>query len=126
MVFGTFENNNKISSKAYEIKNNSDEIPIEVSLEQVDKVKSDIKLLSSNTPDPTQEEASAKLNLYVDKESVIPGLTEDTPRQTITKIDTNTSRAISLAGTYFGNMSEKNILDYKMHLRFKATKDNKN
>ncbi|WP_285124226.1 BspA family leucine-rich repeat surface protein [Lactococcus petauri] len=126
VVFGTFENNNKISSKAYEIKNNSDEIPIEVSLEQFDKVKSDIKLLSSNTPDPTQEEASAKLNLYVDKESVIPGLTEDTPRQTITKIDTNTSRAISLEGTYFGNMSEKNILDYKMHLRFKATKDNKN
>ncbi|WP_285141959.1 BspA family leucine-rich repeat surface protein [Lactococcus petauri] len=126
VVFGTFENNNKISSKAYEIKNNSDEIPIEISLEQFDKVTSDIKLLSSNTPDPTQEEASAKLNLYVDNKSVIPGLTEDTPRQTITKIDTNTSRAISLEGTYFGNMSEKNILDYKMHLRFKATKDNKN
>lgn len=126
VVFGTFENNNKISSKAYEIKNNSDELPIEVSLERFDKVTSDIKLLSSNAPDPTQEEASAKLNLCVDKESVIPGLTEDTPRQTITKIDTNTSRAISLEGTYFGNMSDKNILDYKMHLKFKATQDNKN
>lgn len=126
VVFGTFENNNKISSKKYEIKNNSDELPIEVSLEQFDKVKSDIKLLSSNTPDPTQEEASAKLNLCVDRESVIPGLTEDTPTQSITKIDTNTSRAISLEGTYFGNMSDKNILDYKMHLKFKATKDNKN
>ncbi|MFK4899006.1 BspA family leucine-rich repeat surface protein [Lactococcus petauri] len=126
VVFGTFENNNKISSKAYEIKNNSDEIPIEVSLEQFDKVKSDIKLLSSDVPEPTQEEASAKLNLYVDKENVIPGLTEGTPTQSITKIGTNTSRAISLEGTYFGNMRDKNILDYKMHLKFKATKDNKN
>lgn len=126
MVFGTFENNKKISSKKYEIKNNSDELPIEVSLEQFDKVKSDIKLLSSNTPDPTQEEASAKLNLCVDNERVIPGLTEATPTQVITKIDTNASRAISLEGTYFGNMNDKNILDYKMHLKFKATQDNKN
>ncbi|MFQ6322503.1 BspA family leucine-rich repeat surface protein [Lactococcus garvieae] len=126
VVFGTFENNNKISSRKYEIKNNSDELPIEVSLERFDKVMSDIKLLSSNTSDPTQEEGSAKLNLYVDNKSVIPGLTEDTPRQTITKIDTNASRAISLEGTYFGNMSDKNILDYKMHLKFKATQDNKN
>ena len=125
VVFGTFENNNKISSKKYEIKNNSEEIPIEVSLEQFDKVKSDIKLLSSNTPDPIQEETSAKLNLCVDNESIILGLTEDTPRQTITKIDTNGSRFISLEGTYFGNMSDKNILDYKMHLKFKATQDNK-
>ncbi|MCO7179858.1 BspA family leucine-rich repeat surface protein [Lactococcus garvieae] len=126
VVFGTFDSNNKISSKKYEIKNNSDELPIEVSLEQFDKVTSDIKLLSSNTPDPTQEEASAKLNLYVDNKSVISGLTEDTPTQSITKIDTNTSRAISLEGTYFGNMSDKNILDYKMHLKFKAARDNKN
>ena len=126
VVFGTFENNNKISSKAYEIKNNSDEIPIEISLEQFDKVKSDIKLLSSDTPDPTQEEASAKLNLCVDNEGVIPGLTEDTPTQSITKIDTKASRTISLEGTYFGNMRDKNILDYKMHLKFKATQDNKN
>lgn len=126
VVFGTFENNNKISSKKYEIRNNSDELPIEVSLERFDKVTSDIKLLSSNTPDPTQQEASAKLNLCVDNESIIPGLTETTPRQSITKIDTNASRFISLEGAYFGNMSDKNILDYKMHLKFKATKDNKN
>ena len=126
VVFGTFENNNKILSKKYEIKNNSDEIPIEISLEQFDKVTSDIKLLSSNTPDPTQEEASAKLNLLIDNESIIPGLTEATPTQSITKIDTNGSRFISLEGTYFGNMSEKNILDYKMHLKFKAIQDNKN
>ncbi|MFK4895359.1 BspA family leucine-rich repeat surface protein [Lactococcus petauri] len=126
MVFGTFENNKKISSKKYEIKNNSDELPIEVSLDQFDKVKSDIKLLSSNTPDPTQEEASAKLNLHIDNENIISGLTEATPTQVITKIDTNASRAISLEGTYFGNMNDKNILDYKMHLKFKAIQDNKN
>lgn len=126
VIFGTFENNNKISSKAYEIKNNSEELPIEVSLERFDKVKSDIKLLSSDVPDPTQEEASAKLNLCVDNDRVIPGLTEATPTQSVTKIDTNASRVISLEGTYFGNMSDKNILDYKMHLKFKATQDNKN
>lgn len=126
VIFGTFENNNKISSQKYEIKNNSDELPVEVSLEQFDKVKSDIKLLSSDVTDPTQEEASAKLNLCVDNESVIPGLTEATPTQIITKIDMNASRVISLEGTYFGNMSDKNILDYKMHLKFKATQDNKN
>lgn len=126
VVFGTFENNNKISSKKYEIKNNSEELPLEVSLERFDKVTSDIKLLSPDIPDPTQEEASAKLNLNVDNENVISGLTEDTPTQSIMKIDTNTSCAISLEGTYFGNMSDKNILDYKMHLKFKATKGNKN
>ncbi|WP_285121163.1 BspA family leucine-rich repeat surface protein [Lactococcus petauri] len=126
VVFGTFEDTKKISSKAYEIKNNSDEIQLEISLEQFDKVKSDIKLLSSNILDPTQEEASAKLNLNVDNENVISGLTEDTPTQIITKIETSASRFISLEGTYFGNMNEKNILDYKMHLKFKATKDNKN
>lgn len=126
VVFGTFENNNKISSKKYEIKNNSKELPIEVSLERFDKVKSDIMLLSSDVPDPTQEEASAKLNLCVDNDRIIPGLTEATPTQSITKIDTNASRVISLEGTYFGNMSEKNILDYKMHLKFKAIQDNKN
>lgn len=126
VVFGTFENNNKISSKKYEIKNNSDEIPLEVSLEQFEKVKSDIKLLSSNVSDPTQEEASAKLNLHVDNENIIPGLTEATPAQVVSKIGTNSTRFISLEGTYFGNMSDKNILDYKMYLKFKATKENKN
>lgn len=126
MVFGTFENNKKISSKKYEITNNSGELPIEVSLEQFDKVKSDINLLSPDGPEPTQEEASAKLNLHIDNENIISGLTEATPTQVITKIDTNASRAISLEGTYFGNMNDKNILDYKMHLKFKAIQDNKN
>ncbi|MGY0180014.1 BspA family leucine-rich repeat surface protein, partial [Lactococcus garvieae] len=125
IVFGTYDSTQDIASKSYSIKNNSTEVNLEMNLSNFDKVSSDIKLLDNKTPDPTQKEASARLDLVLDGKSVIPGLTEAISDTKLTSLSGGQSTTLGFSGKYFGDLSEKHKVDYNMNLKFKAEMDEK-
>lgn len=120
MVFGTYDNDNLIQSKPYVIKNNSSEVDLQVNLEKFDKVSSDIQLLPVNTPDPTQKEASARLNLAVGDKDGIPGLTEETKDKELIYLSSGQNTSLELTGKYFGDPKERYKVEYNMMLKFKS------
>lgn len=120
IVFGTYENTEKVDSKSYEIKNNSSEIKTEVTMKAFEKEKSDVTLLGGNEGEPTKEERSAKLNLVVNETEKIKGLNETVTNETIGIIKPQDIISIGINGKYFGDKKEKNIVDYRMKFIFKA------
>lgn len=120
MLFGTADQTNKVSSANYVIKNNSSLMNIDLNLEEVTKEKSDITLLDDGDEIPTGTNNSAKLNLLVDSNPVIKGLSEKIKGKNITHLTPEQSIGLSINGEYFGSMEEKHIVDYKMKIKVKA------
>ncbi|UYT09867.1 hypothetical protein [Lactococcus garvieae] len=125
IVFGTYDDSKVVSSKGYDIKNNSSEVDLEIDLSKFEKIKSDVTLLNANDSDPSEKEASARLNLMVGDKTAISGLTESTNDQELTYLPSGQSSRIRISGTYFGESSEKHKVEYAMHLKFKAQGQNK-
>lgn len=120
MLFGTADETNKVSSANYVIKNNSSLMNIDLNLEEFTKEKSDITLLDDGDDIPTGTNNSAKLNLLVDSNPVIKGLSEKIKGENITALTPEQSIGLSINGEYFGSMEEKHIVDYKMKIKVKA------
>lgn len=120
MLFGTADQTNKVSSANYVIKNNSSLMNIDLNLEEFTKEKSDITLLDDGDEIPTGTNNSAKLNLLVDSNPVIKGLSEKIKGKNITHLTPEQSIGLSINGEYFGSMEEKHIVDYKMKIKVKA------
>ncbi|MFK4955024.1 hypothetical protein ACI1TW_02945 [Lactococcus garvieae] len=120
MLFGTADQTNKVSSANYVIKNNSSLMNIDLNLEEFTKEKSDITLLDDGDDIPTGTNNSAKLNLLVNSNPVIKGLTEKLKGKNITHLTAEQSIGLSINGEYFGSMEEKHIVDYKMKIKVKA------
>ncbi|WP_285142039.1 hypothetical protein [Lactococcus petauri] len=120
MLFGTAAQTNKVSSANYVIKNNSSLMNIDLNLEEFTKEKSDITLLDDGDEIPTGTNNSAKLNLLVDSNPVIKGLSEKIKGKNITHLTPEQSIGLSINGEYFGSMEEKHIVDYKMKIKVKA------
>lgn len=120
MLFGTADQTNKVSSANYVIKNNSSLMNIDLNLEEFTKEKSDITLLDDGDEIPTGTNNSAKLNLLVDSNPVIKGLSEKIKGKNITRLTPEQSIGLSINGEYFGSMEEKHIVDYKMKIKVKA------
>lgn len=122
MLFGTADQTNKVSSANYVIKNNSSLMNIDLNLEEFTKEKSDITLLDDGDEIPIGTNNSAKLNLLVDSNPVIKGLSEKIKGKNITHLTPEQSIGLSINGEYFGSMEEKHIVDYKMRIKVKAGK----
>ncbi|EGO8312467.1 hypothetical protein E3O82_002453 [Enterococcus faecalis] len=121
LVFGTFNDAHKISSKEYQIKNNSSEIATKITLESFMKVDSDIKLLGED--EEVTNEESAKLNLLVDGEPIIKGLNELVSNRDINSLAPKQTVLLGIDGIYYGDKSNKHIVEYKTKLKFKAIED---
>ncbi|HBI6208344.1 TPA: hypothetical protein K8G88_000594 [Listeria monocytogenes] len=125
IVFGTYDNKEKVTSKEYELKNNSNEFTTKITLETFGKVKSDVKLLGEEESEPSSKEKSAKLNLLVNGELLIKGLNESIVNREITNLTPNSVVNLSIDGNYFGDETEKNIVEYNTKLKFKSIEGNK-
>lgn len=123
LVFGTYDGSKKVTAKNYQIRNNSEEIKTNVVFEKFEKVQSNVKLLSNMEKEPSKEENSAKLNLLIDNQPAIKGLNETTQSQGIKELAPKSATNLSIDGQYYGKMSEKNIVQYKTKLKFKALAD---
>lgn len=123
LVFGTYNSPKKVTAKNYQIRNNSEELKTNVIFEKFEKVHSNVKLLSNTEKEPNKEENSAKLNLLIDNQPAIKGLNEATQSQEIKELAPQSATNISIDGQYYGKMSEKNIVEYKTKLKFKALAD---
>ncbi|HDT7284526.1 TPA: hypothetical protein RDU37_001594 [Enterococcus faecalis] len=123
LVFGTYNGSKKVTAKNYQIRNNSEELKTNVIFEKFEKVHSNVKLLSNTEKEPAKEENSAKLNLLIDNQPAIKGLNETTQSQGIKALAPQSTTTISIDGQYYGKMSEKNIMEYKTKLKFKALAD---
>ncbi|EGO6704992.1 hypothetical protein GP420_002290 [Enterococcus faecalis] len=121
LVFGTFNDDDKISSKEYQIKNNSSEIATKITLESFMKVDSDIKLLGED--EGATNEESARLNLLVDGEPIIKGLNELVSNRDIKSLAPKQTALLGIDGIYYGDKSNKHIVEYKTKLKFKAIED---
>lgn len=125
IVFGTYDNTQVVTSKAYPIKNNSSVVDLQVDLTNFNKISSDVQLLDEQTLDPTQKEASARLDLSLGDKKIIPGLTENTEEQKLTRLASGQSENLKLTGKYFGDLNENQKVEYNMVLKFKVQKDEK-
>ena len=121
LMFSTNTNNGKVSSKNYEIKNNSEEVGTKITLEEFKKEKATVKLLKATDKDPTKIEDKARFNLMIDQKTAIESLTENTKNQEITTLTPGELTTIGLSGTYFGDMTKVNTAEYKMVFKFEAT-----
>lgn len=126
IVFGTLEDTKTITSKKYNMKNNSNSIGVGVTVDNFSTIKSDVTLLGENDQEPSIEERSAKLNLLIDNKPAIIGLNENVTKRHIVDLTPNQSSALGINGEYFGTPNEKNIVDYQMNLKFKAIPGNEN
>ena len=126
IVFGTLEDTKTITSKKYNVKNNSNSIGVGVTVDNFSTIKSDVTLLGENDQEPSIEERSAKLNLLIDNKPAIIGLNENVTKRHLVDLTPNQSSALGINGEYFGTPNEKNIVDYQMNLKFKAIPGNKN
>ncbi|MDT2727209.1 BspA family leucine-rich repeat surface protein [Lactococcus formosensis] len=119
IVFGTENHSKKITSKKYEIKNNSNDVDLQMMLATFDKVNSDIQLLDEASPDPSGKENSARLDLLVGK-TTLSSLNEKVSEQELGNIQSGKTTTLALTGTYFGDLSERHKVEYKTNLKFKA------
>ncbi|MGY0169149.1 BspA family leucine-rich repeat surface protein [Lactococcus petauri] len=120
IVFGTENNSKNITSKNYDIKNNSNDVDLQMMLASFDKVNSDIQLLEEVSPDPSGKENSARLNLLVGGKTVLSSLNEKVSEQELGNIQSGKTTTLALTGTYFGDLSERHKVEYKTNLKFKA------
>ncbi len=120
IVFGTENNSKNITSKNYNIKNNSNDVDLQMTLATFDKVNSDIQLLEEVSPDPSGKENSARLNLLVGGKTVLSSLNEKVSEQELGNIQSGKTTTLALTGTYFGDLSERHKVEYKTNLKFKA------
>lgn len=125
MVFGTYENTEKVTSKSYQLKNNSNEFTTKVTLDKFEKVKSDVNLLGESEDEPTSSEKSAKLSLLVEGKPLINGLNESVENKEIVDLMPASTANLSIDGKYFGDKKEKNIVEYNTKLKFKSIEGNK-
>ena len=126
IVFGTEEHSKNITSKNYNIKNNSNDVDLQMTLATFDKVNSDIQLLEEVSPDPSGKENSARLNLLVGGKTVLSSLNEKVSEQELGNIQSGKTTTLALTGTYFGDLSERHKVEYKTNLKFKAQAKVKN
>ncbi|MEG2253977.1 MAG: hypothetical protein RSC33_01475, partial [Vagococcus sp.] len=120
LLFETDKEDKQVSSKNYEIKNNSTDVSTEVILEEFVKETGDVKLLTSKDSNPTKETKAARLNVMENNKVVIDSLTEATTNQSIKTLKAGETTTIGLTGTYFGSMEESNHVNYHMNFKFKA------
>ena len=120
IVFGTEDHSKKITSKNYNIKNNSNDVDLQMTLATFDKVNSDIQLLDEATPDPSGKENSARLDLLVGGKIALSSLNEKVSEQELGNIQSGKTTTLALTGTYFGDLSERHKVEYKTNLKFKA------
>ncbi|MCI3861349.1 BspA family leucine-rich repeat surface protein [Lactococcus garvieae] len=120
IVFGTEEHSKNITSKNYDIKNNSNDVDLQMTLATFEKVNSDIQLLDETSPDPSGKENSARLDLLVGGETALSGLNEKVSEQELGNIKSGKTTTLALTGTYFGDLSERHKVEYKTNLKFKA------
>lgn len=120
LLFETDKEDKQVSSKNYEIKNNSTDVSTEVILEEFVKETGDVKLLTSKDNNPTKETKAARLNVMENNKVVINSLTEATTNQSIKTLKAGETTTIGLTGTYFGSMEESNHVNYHMNFKFKA------
>ncbi|WP_334213242.1 BspA family leucine-rich repeat surface protein, partial [Lactococcus garvieae] len=126
IVFGTEDHSKNITSKNYSIKNNSNDVDLQMTLATFDKVNSDIQLLDEATPDPSVKENSARLNLLIGGETALSSLNEKVSEQELGNIQSGNTTTLALTGTYFGDLSERHKVEYKTNLKFKAQAKVKN
>lgn len=126
IVFGTEDHSKKITSKNYNIKNNSNDVDLQMTLATFDKVNSDIQLLDEATPDPSGKENSARLDLLVGGKTALSSLNEKVSEQELGNIQSGNTTTLALTGTYFGDLSERHKVEYKTNLKFKAQAKVKN
>lgn len=126
IVFGTEDHSKNITSKNYNIKNNSNDVDLQMTLATFDKVNSDIQLLDEATPDPSGKENSARLNLLIGGETALSSLNEKVSEQELGNIQSGNTTILALTGTYFGDLSERHKVEYKTNLKFKAQAKVKN
>lgn len=126
IVFGTENHSKNITSKNYSIKNNSNDVDLQMTLATFDKVNSDIQLLDEATPDPSGKENSARLDLLVGGKTALSSLNEKVSEQELGNIQSGNTTTLALTGTYFGDLSERHKVEYKTNLKFKAQAKVKN
>lgn len=126
IVFGTEDHSKNITSKNYNIKNNSNDVDLQMTLATFDKVNSDIQLLDEASPDPSGKENSARLNLLVGGKIALSSLNEKVSEQELGNIQSGKTTTLALTGTYFGDLSERHRVEYKTNLKFKAQAKVKN
>ena len=121
LIFGTEKNSSQITSKNYEIKNNSNKVSTEVVMSQFVKEKSEVTLLKQKDKDPSGTKKMARLNVLANQEVAINSLTEDTKDEKITILAPGENTSIGLTGQYFGPLNESVIVNYQMSFKFRAT-----
>ncbi|MGY0165355.1 BspA family leucine-rich repeat surface protein [Lactococcus petauri] len=126
IVFGTEEHSKNITSKNYDIKNNSNDVDLQMTLATFEKVNSDIQLLDEATPDPSGKDNSVRLNLLIGGETALSSLNEKVSEQELGNIQSGKTTTLALTGTYFGDLSERHKVEYKTNLKFKAQAKVKN
>ncbi len=117
MIFGT-ENGKDVTSKEYEIKNNSDKVKTEVSLNEFKKETSEVKLLTSKEKDPTKTTQSARLNLTTNGKTAVGSLNDTTKNETITTLNPGEKASMGISGNYFGSQKERARIRYNMMFKF--------
>lgn len=117
MIFGT-ENGKDVTSKEYEIKNNSDKVKTEVSLNEFKKETSEVKLLTSKEKDPTKITQSARLNLTTNGKTAVGSLNDTTKNETITTLNPGEKASMGISGNYFGSQKESARIRYNMMFKF--------
>jgi hypothetical protein len=122
MIFGT-ENGKDVTSKEYEIKNNSDKVKTEVSLNEFKKETSEVKLLTSKEKDPTKTTQSARLNLTTNGKTAVGSLNDTTKNETITTLNPGEKASMGISGNYFGSQKESARIRYNMMLKFTVVPD---
>lgn len=126
IVFGTEDHSKNITSKNYNITNNSNDVDLQMTLATFDKVNSDIQLLDEATPDPSGKDNSVRLNLLIGGETALSSLNEKVSEQELGNIQSGKTTTLALTGTYFGDLSERHKVEYKTNLKFKAQAKVKN
>ncbi|NVS14544.1 bacterial Ig-like domain-containing protein [Listeria monocytogenes] len=123
MVFGTFDNTEKVKSNKYEIKNNSKELTTSVTLDSFQSVSTSVKLLGEN--DELDEKIdSARLNLLINDEPKIKGFNETKFDIELANIEPENKITIGINGEYYDKTSKTNIVEYNTTLKFKAISGN--
>lgn len=119
LFFSDSNHKEKVTSKKYKIKNNSDNTTLMVSMNSfVVKQNSEVTYLSEKESDPTYGSNSLRLNLTVDGKEVARSLNVTSKATDLVELNPKTGSALSFEGNYF-NPESKNSLHAESSLVLK-------